>query len=106
MAAGGRPAKNQAQILRSLILFTLLFNRTPAKTSLTALPSPVMALLSFPIPHLTENIFLPVDIPVHTGTTAAVIIQTPMQTRAGTAAVKPSEYSDRSELVLSILSFA
>lgn len=33
---GGRPAKNQAQILRSLILFVLLFNRTPAKTSLTA----------------------------------------------------------------------
>ena len=32
----GRPAKNQAQILRSLILFTLLFNRTDAKTSLTA----------------------------------------------------------------------
>lgn len=32
---GGRPAKNQAQILRSLILFTLLFNKTPAKTSLT-----------------------------------------------------------------------
>lgn len=32
----GRPAKNQAQILRSLILFTLLFNRTNAKTSLTA----------------------------------------------------------------------
>lgn len=31
----GRPAKNQAQILRSLILFVLLFNRTPAKTSLT-----------------------------------------------------------------------
>ena len=25
-SAGGRPAKNQAQILRSLILFTLLFN--------------------------------------------------------------------------------
>ena len=35
-SAGGRPAKNQAQILRSLILFTLLFNKTPAKTSLTA----------------------------------------------------------------------
>ena len=32
----GPPAKNQAQILRSLILFTLLFNRTNAKTSLTA----------------------------------------------------------------------
>ena len=32
---GGRPAKNQAQILRSLILFVLLFNKTPAKTSLT-----------------------------------------------------------------------
>ena len=29
-SAGGRPAKNQAQILRSLILFTLLFNRTPS----------------------------------------------------------------------------
>lgn len=33
---GGCPAKNQAQILRSLILFVLLFNKTPAKTSLTA----------------------------------------------------------------------
>lgn len=33
---GGRPAINQAQILRSLILFVLLFNKTPAKTSLTA----------------------------------------------------------------------
>ena len=33
---GGRPAKKQAQILRSLILFVLLFNKTPAKTSLTA----------------------------------------------------------------------
>ena len=32
---GGRPTKNQAQILRSLILFVLLFNKTPAKTSLT-----------------------------------------------------------------------
>ena len=32
----GRPAKNQAQILRSLILFVLLFHKTPAKTSLTA----------------------------------------------------------------------
>lgn len=32
---GGRPAKNQAQILRSLILFALLFNRTDAKISLT-----------------------------------------------------------------------
>ena len=32
----GRPAINQAQILRSLILFVLLFNRTSAKTSLTS----------------------------------------------------------------------
>ncbi len=31
----GRPAKNQAQILRSLILFTILFNKTKARTSLT-----------------------------------------------------------------------
>ena len=31
----GRPAINQAQILRSLILFALLFNRTDAKLSLT-----------------------------------------------------------------------
>lgn len=31
----GRPALNQAQILRSFILFTLLFNRTSAKTSLS-----------------------------------------------------------------------
>lgn len=32
----GRPAKNQAQILRSLLLFALLFNRTDAKLSLTS----------------------------------------------------------------------
>lgn len=32
---GGRPAKHQAQILRSLILFTMLFNKTKAHTSLT-----------------------------------------------------------------------
>lgn len=32
----GRPAKNQSQILRSLILFVLLFNKTSAKTSLTS----------------------------------------------------------------------
>lgn len=41
----GRPAKNQAQILRSLILFVLLFN--------TPLPGPVSLpgfLMSFPIP--------------------------------------------------------
>ena len=31
----GRPAKHQAQILRSLILFVLLFNKTKARTSLT-----------------------------------------------------------------------
>lgn len=34
-SVSGRPAKNQAQILRSLVLFTMLFNRTSAKTSLT-----------------------------------------------------------------------
>lgn len=34
-SADGRPAKNQAQILRSLILFSMLFNRTKARTSLT-----------------------------------------------------------------------
>lgn len=33
---GGRPAKHQAQILRSLILFVLLFNKTKAKLSLTS----------------------------------------------------------------------
>lgn len=33
---GGRPAKNKVQILRSLILFVMLFNKTPARTSLTA----------------------------------------------------------------------
>lgn len=33
---GGRPAQHQAQILRSLILFALLFNKTKARTSLTA----------------------------------------------------------------------
>ena len=32
----GRPAKNQAQILRSLILFTLLLGKTAAKFSLTS----------------------------------------------------------------------
>ena len=31
----GRPAGHQAQILRSLILFVLLFNKTKARTSLT-----------------------------------------------------------------------
>ncbi len=35
-SSAGRPAKNQAQILRSLILFVLLFNRSDAKTSLTS----------------------------------------------------------------------
>lgn len=34
-SAGGRPAKHQAQILRSLVLFVLLFNQTKARTSLT-----------------------------------------------------------------------
>ena len=32
---GGRPAQHQAQILRSLILFTMLFNKTKARTNLT-----------------------------------------------------------------------
>ena len=32
---GGRPAGHQAQILRSLILFVLLFNKTKARTNLT-----------------------------------------------------------------------
>lgn len=32
----GRPAVHQAQILRSLILFTLLFNKTKARLSLTS----------------------------------------------------------------------
>ena len=32
----GRPAKNQAQILRSFLLFAMLFNRTDAKLSLTS----------------------------------------------------------------------
>lgn len=32
---GGRPAEHQAQILRSLILFVLLFNKSKARTSLT-----------------------------------------------------------------------
>lgn len=35
-SGGGRPAQHQAQILRSLILFALLFNKTKARTSLTA----------------------------------------------------------------------
>ena len=33
---GGRPAQHQAQILRSLVLFVLLFNKTRAGTSLTS----------------------------------------------------------------------
>ena len=33
---GGRPAQHQAQILRSLILFVLLFHKTKARTSLTS----------------------------------------------------------------------
>ncbi len=33
---GGRPAKHQAQILRSLILFVLLLNKTKARLSLTS----------------------------------------------------------------------
>lgn len=33
---GGRPAQHQAQIIRSLILFVLLFNKTKARTSLTS----------------------------------------------------------------------
>ncbi len=32
----GRPVKHQAHILRSLILFNLLFNKTKVKTSLTS----------------------------------------------------------------------
>ena len=35
-SSGGRPAKNQAQILRSFVLFVLRFNTTNAKTSLTS----------------------------------------------------------------------
>lgn len=35
-SGGGRPAGHQAQILRSLILFVLLFNKTRAGTSLTS----------------------------------------------------------------------
>lgn len=34
-STGGRPAKHQAQILRHLILFVLLFNKTKARPSLT-----------------------------------------------------------------------
>ena len=33
---GGRPAQHQAQLLRSLVLFVLLFNKTKAGTSLTS----------------------------------------------------------------------
>jgi len=33
---GGRPAEHQAQLLRSLVLFVLLFNKTKAGTSLTS----------------------------------------------------------------------
>ena len=33
---GGRPAQHQAQLLRSLVLFVLLFNKTRAGTSLTS----------------------------------------------------------------------
>ncbi len=38
----GRPAKHQAQILRSLILFALLFNKTKARLSLTSWVSDVL----------------------------------------------------------------
>lgn len=56
---GGRPAKHQAQILRSLILFTLLFNRTKARTSLTlwvteVLPNSVSLALLIGCPSLEE----------------------------------------------------
>ena len=49
-SAGGRPAKHQAQILRSLILFVLLFNNTKARTSLTlwvrkVLPSSISLII-------------------------------------------------------------
>lgn len=51
-SATGRPARHQAQILRSLILFAFLFNRTDARLSLTVwvrevLPSnPVLTALT------------------------------------------------------------
>lgn len=55
----GRPARHQAQILRSLILFTLLFNRTKARTSLTlwvteVLPNSISLALLIGCPSLDE----------------------------------------------------
>lgn len=55
----GRPAKNQAQILRSLILFVLLFNKTPARTSLTSwvcevLPNSVSLAVLCGVPSSSE----------------------------------------------------
>ena len=40
----GRPALHQAQILRSMILFALLFDKTPARTSLTLWVNSVLPL--------------------------------------------------------------
>lgn len=55
----GRPAQHQAQILRSLILFVLLFNRAKARTSLTSwvtevLPNSVSLVLLIGCPSLDE----------------------------------------------------
>ena len=53
----GRPAKKQAQILRSLVLFVLLFNKTPARTSPHLMDGFAM---SFPIPfHLPSSAVFP-----------------------------------------------
>lgn len=58
-STSGRPAKHQAQILRSLTLFTLLFNRTKARTSLTlwvteVLPNSVSLALLIGCPSTEE----------------------------------------------------
>lgn len=56
---GGRPAQHQAQIIRSLILFALLFNKTKARTSLTAwvrnvLPSSISLAVLIGCPSIEE----------------------------------------------------
>ena len=57
---GGRPAKHQTQILRSLILFAMLFNKTKARTSLTTwvreVPPKSIALTVLTSCTSTENL--------------------------------------------------
>ena len=67
-SAAGHPTKNQAQILRSLILFVLLFNRTSARTSLTVwvrtpFPAPLHLLSwSAVLPRTSCRLLAPITI--------------------------------------------